>query len=368
MPWSKDDGGGGGSQGPWGQGPWGQGPRKPQGQGPGGKGPVPPDLDEAIRRGRDWLNNLLPGGFGLAPIVLLLAAGFWLFQSVYTVQPNEQGVVLQFGKYNRTTDPGLHMIMWPVEEVYTAKTLTEQISTFGVSGDTSDPNAEGLMLAGDQNIVDIEFTVLWRISDARAYLFNVENPEELLRFVSESAMREYVGRSKADDVRTQGRLAATQAVQKLIQDTLNSYNAGITINGLQLNKADPPQPVLDAFAEVTRAQQDRESAVNDANKYAFDLDGKAKGQAAKTLADAEAYKGKVVAEAQGEAQRFTSVYDQYKNAKDVTRRRLYIETMEQLLAGSKKVIIEQGANGSGVVPYLPLPEIKPAAPSAATGQ
>jgi modulator of FtsH protease HflK len=353
MPWNKEDGGG--NQGPWGQGPWGQGPRKQPG---GGKGPMPPDLDDLIRRLQDRIKAFLPGGFGLIPIVVAIAAVFWLFEAVYTVQADEQGVVLRFGKYNRTTDPGLHMILWPIETVETPKALAERIASFGIAGDSRDPNAEGLMLAGDQNIVDIEFTVLWRISDARAYLFNVQDPELLLRYVAESAMREYVGRSKADEVRTKGREAAQVGVLKLIQDTLNSYDAGITITGLQLNKAEPPEPVMDAFAEVNRAQQDSASQVNNATQYAFQRQGQANGEAAKIRADADAYKGRVVAEAQGEAQRFTAVYDQYKNAKDVTRRRIFIETMESVLAGSKKVIIEQGASGSGVVPYLPLPELK----------
>lgn len=355
MPWNKEDGGN--NQGPWGQGPWGQGPRKtPPG---GGRGPVPPDLDELIRRFQDRLKSILPGGFGILPIAVAIVAIFWAYQAVYTVQADELGVVLRFGKYDRTTNPGLHMILWPVETVETPKALAERIATFGISGDSSDPSAEGLMLAGDQNIVDIEFTVLWRISDPRAFLFNVQTPEELLRFVSESAMREYVGRNRAEEVRTRGREAAQVAVLKLIQDTLNSYNAGISVTSVQLNKAEPPEPVMDAFAEVNRAQQDSASQVNNATQYAFQRQGQANGEAAKIIADADAYKGRIVAESQGEAQRFTAVYDQYKNAKDVTRRRIFIETMESILGGSKKVIIEQGAGGSGVIPYLPLPELKP---------
>lgn len=352
MPWNKE--GGGGNQGPWGQGPWGQGPRKPQGGGPRGPN-QPPDLDDLIRRGQEKLRSFVPGGWGIWPIVVLALAVFWLFESVYTVQPNERGVVLRFGKFSGLTMPGLHMIVWPIETVELAPTESVNITTFGINGDGRDPNSEGLMLAGDQNIVDIDFTVLWKISDPYKYLFRIQNPEQLLRFVSESAMREYVGRSQADDVRTKGREAAQAAVMKLIQDTLSSYDAGIEVQSVQLNKAEPPAPVMDAFAEVNRAQQDSASQVNNANQYAFQRQGQANGEAAKIRQDADAYKGRIVAEAQGEAQRFSSVYDQYKIAKDVTRRRIFIETMESILGGSKKVIIEQGATGGGVVPYLPLP-------------
>ena len=361
MPWNKE--GGGGNQGPGGQGPWGQGPRGPLG---GNRGPNPPDLEELIRRFQETLRNFLPSGGKagwLLPLVLLGA--FWLYNAIYTVQADELGVVLRLGKYDRTTNPGLHYILWPAETVETPKALSENIMTFGISGDSRDPNAEGLMLAGDQNIVDIEFTVLWRISDPRAYLFNVQNPEELLRVVAESAMREYVGRSRAEEVRTRGREAAQVAVQKLIQDTLVAYRAGISITGVQLNKAEPPEPVMDAFAEVNRAQQDSASQVNKATQYAFQRQGQANGEAAKIRQDADGYKGRIVAEAQGEAQRFSAVYDQYKNAKAVTRRRLYIETIESILGGSKKVIIEQGAGGPGVIPYLPLPELSPSASKGA---
>ena len=361
MPWNKE--GGGGNQGPWGQGPWGQGPRKPQGGGPRGPN-LPPDIDDLLQRVMDRLRSLMPGGWGIWPVAVVVIVLFGLFQSIYTVQPDERGVVLRFGKFTGITDPGLHMILWPIETVETPRTEAVNIATFGVGGG-SDPNAEGLMLAGDQNIVDIEFTVLWKIDDAYKYLFRIQNPEQLLRFVSESAMREVVGRSHADEIRTKGREAAQVAVMELIQDTLNSYDAGIAIQSVQLNKAEPPQPVMDAFAEVNRAQQDSASQVNQANQYAFQRQGQANGEAAKIRQDADAYKGRIVAEAQGEAQRFSSVYDQYKVAKDVTRRRIFIETMESILGGSKKIIIEQGAAGTGVVPYLPLPELKPAAKDGA---
>ena len=356
MPWNSE-GGGGNNQGPWGQGPWGQGPRKPGG-GPRLPG-QPPDLDDMIRRAQQKVRNVVPGGWNMWPVGVALLVLFWLLQSVYMVEPNEEGVVLRLGKFvGPPTQPGLHFVLWPFETIDKVPVQSVNIATFGVGGDAHDPNAEGLMLAGDQNIVDIEYTVQWKIADPYKYLYKVREPEQVLRFVTESAMREHVGRSNADEIRTKGREAAQDAVKNLIQNALDSYDAGLEIRSVQLNKAEPPQPVMDAFAEVNRAQQDSASMVNQATQYAFQRQGQANGEAAKIRQDAAAYKDRIVAEAQGEAQRFSSVYDQYKVAKDVTRRRLYIETMEDILSSSKKVIIEQGANGPGVVPYLPLPELK----------
>lgn len=350
MPWQNQGGGGwqgGGNRGPWGQGPGNRGPN----QGP--------DLEDIIRRGQEKLRGVLPGGNGnrsLFAAALIALVGFWGFQSVYTVQPDELGVVLRFGKYNRTTEPGLNFIVWPLESVETPKALKENIMNFGGPG-AGDADG-GLMLAGDQNIVDIEFSVLWKISDPRAYLFNVREPDQLLRVVSESAMREYVGRSTAEAIRTKGRESLQLSVQELVQDVLNSYGAGIQVTGVQLNKAEPPEPVMDAFAEVNRAQQDSAKFVNEAKQYAFKRSGDANGQAARIREDANAYKGRVVAEAEGEAKRFSAIYDQYANSKDVTRTRLYLEMMESVMAQSRKVIVEPGAAAGGVVPYLPLDQVK----------
>src|SRR5260221_10375246 len=205
MPWNKE--GGGGNQGPWGQGPWGQGPKKPMGGGPRGSG-QPPNLDEIIRMAQEKFKSLIPGGFGLVPVALAVLVIFWLFESIYMVQPDETGVVLRFGKFNRLTAPGLHMIMWPIETVETPATESVNIATFGISGDSRSPDAEGLMLAGDQNIVDIEFAVQLKIFDPFKYLFRVQEPQPLLRFVSENAILEYVGRTAADQVRTKRRQAA----------------------------------------------------------------------------------------------------------------------------------------------------------------
>lgn len=350
MPWQNNNGGG--WQGGGNRGPWGNGPNRGGSQGP--------DLDEILRRGQEKLKEVLPGGGGPKGVfvaAILAAFAFVGYQSVYTVEPDELGVVLQLGKYNRTTQPGLNFILWPVETVETPKALKENIINFG-AGLASDPEAAGIMLAGDQNIVDIEFSVLWKISNPRDFLFNVREPERLLSVVAESAMREYVGRTNAEEIRTKGREMLQQNVQALIQDAMDRYGAGIQITGVQLNKGEPPAPVMDAFAEVNRAQQDSAKFVNEASQYSFKRLGEARGAAARIREDANAYKGRVVAEAEGEAKRFEAVYEQYALAKDVTRRRLYLEMMENVMANSRKVIVEPGAAGSGVLPYLPLDGLK----------
>jgi len=237
----------------------------------------------------------------------------------------------------------LRFAFWPVETVEILQVTKEQNVTFGDRG-----GDDGRMLAGDQNMVDIRFTVQWRISDAKKYLFNIREPDALIRVISESAMRDVVGRTAADEVRTKGRFA-TQA-------TLSSYDAGININGVQLEQADPPPQVVDAFEEVQRAEQEQNKLIREAERYRNKLLGEARGEAAQIVEEAKAYKSRVVAESEGEAARFTKIYEEYAKAKDVTRKRLFLETMEEVLAKSNKVIIE-GKGGSGVVPYLPLPEI-----------
>lgn len=351
MPWNKD-GGGGGNKGPWGQGPWGQGPGGPPGG--GNRGPTPPDLDELIRKGQDSLKNILPGGAGGRStwvIFVLAILALIAFNSVYQVQADERGVVLRLGSYARTVSPGLHFAIWPVETLETVQVESERQTSIGASAN------EGLMLAGDQNLVDIRFTVLWKIKNPEEYLFQVSEQEKLVKVVAESAMREIVGRTPAEEVRTTGRLAAQDQVMAIAQTTLDSYQAGILITGLKLEKADPPAEVLDAFEEVQRAEQDQARSINEADQYANQRRRLVEGEAAKVVEDAKGYKARVVLEAQGEAQRFLSVYEQYKNAKDVTRQRIFLETLEDILEKSNKVIIE-GGQGQGVVPYLPLPEIQ----------
>ncbi|KQQ61519.1 MULTISPECIES: FtsH protease activity modulator HflK [Rhizobium/Agrobacterium group] len=363
MPWSNQNGGGG----PWGGGgnggggggnnqggPWGQGPNRPRGGGGGGNG-GPPDLEEIIRRSQDRFKNILPGGFngGVIAILVLVILAFVGIQSIYTVQPDERGVELRFGKpKDEISMPGLHFHFWPIETVEIVK-VTEQQQNIGARA-TSTSAATGVMLTGDQNIVNVQFSVLYTVSDPKSYLFNVDAPAETLQQVSESAMREVVGRRPAQDIFRDNRQAIAADVRGIIQATMDGYGAGISINAVAIEDAAPPREVADAFDEVQRAEQDEDRFVQEANQYANQKLGAARGQAAQIVEEASAYKSRVVNEAQGEAQRFISIYDQYRTAPEVTRERMFIETMEQVLKGSNKIIIDEK---QGVVPYLPLNEI-----------
>jgi modulator of FtsH protease HflK len=355
MPWNKE--GGGGNQGPWGQGPWGQGPRKPQGGGPRGSN-QPPDLDELIRRGQDKLRNILPtGGMAtwLLPAGLLVA--FILYNSIYQVQPDERGMVLRLGAYTRTATPGLHFAVWPVEKMELLPVAAENQTPIGDTGD------EGLMLTGDENMVDIKFKVLWKIADPMLFLFNIAEQQKLVRAVAESAMREIVGRTPADEALTTGRLVIQDQVTEIVQRTLDSYNAGIKITGITLENVDPPAQVIDAFEEVQRAKQNQQNLINEAEQYTNKTLRGAEGEAAKIVEDSKGYKARVVAEAQGEAKRFYKVYLEYAKAKDVTRERLFLETMEQVIGNSNRMVIDPGKTGQGVVPYLPLPALQTPKPA-----
>ena len=364
MPWSNQNGGGG----PWGGGgnsgggggnnqggPWGQGPNRPRGGGGGNGNGGPPDLEEIIRRSQDRFKHMLPGGLngGVVAIIVLVILAFIGIQSVYTVQPDERGVELRFGKpKNEVSMPGLHYHFWPIETVEIVK-VTEQQQNIGARA-TSSSAATGVMLTGDQNIVNVQFSVLYTVSDPKSYLFNVDTPAETLQQVSESAMREVVGRRPAQDIFRDNRQAIAADVRNIIQGTMDSYGAGISINAVAIEDAAPPREVADAFDEVQRAEQDEDRFVQEANQYANQKLGAARGQAAQIVEEANAYKSRVVNEAQGEAQRFVSIYDQYRSAPEVTRERMFIETMERVLKGSNKIIIDEK---QGVVPYLPLNEM-----------
>jgi membrane protease subunit HflK len=359
MPWSNQNGGGG----PWGggggnnQGPWGQGPQRPRGGGGGNGGP--PDLDEIIRRGQDQLKNVMPGGFngGIFVIAALLIGVFWLMNSIYTVQPDERGVELRFGKpKDEVSMPGLHFMFWPVETVEMVK-ITEQQQNVGRRAAQSGSDNSGLMLTGDQNIVNVQFSVLFSVTDPRAFLFNLEYPAETLQQVAESAMREVVGRRPAQDIFRDNRQAIAESVKATIQATMDAYGAGIAVNTVAIEDAAPPREVADAFDEVQRAEQDEDRFVEEANQYANQRLGRARGEAAQIREEAAAYKDRVVKEAEGEAARFVSVYEQYRLAPDVTRKRLFLETMEGVMKSSKKVIIDEKQGGQGVVPFLPLNEL-----------
>jgi membrane protease subunit HflK len=351
MPWSDQSGGGGGWKGGGGNGgPWGSGP-----SGPGGGSP---DLEEILRKGQERLRRSLPGGGGVSPMMLgIIGAAviaFWAFQSIYTVQPDELGVELRFGvPKNDISEPGLHFMFWPFETVERA-TIVERQTNIGISA-RGGQNL-GLMLSGDQNIVDVQFSMLYQVSDPKAYLFNVAAPDDLVRQIAESAMREVVGRRPAQDIYRDDRAGISEGVREIVQTTLDAYGAGIQINTVSIEDAAPPREVADAFDEVQRAEQDEDRFIEEANQYSNQKLGQARGEAAQVREDAAAYKNRVVQEANGEAQRFLSVYEEYSKAPEVTRKRLFLETMERVLKDSNKIIVEQGS-GQGVVPYLPLPEI-----------
>lgn len=364
MPWSNQNGGG-----PWGGGdkngnsnnggsnqggPWGQGPKGPRG-GPGG---TPPDLEDILRKGQDQLKKVMPGGSGGgggAPLYIIGAlalVGFWLFQCIYTVQPDELAVEMRFGvPKDVVSEPGLHFHLWPIETYEKASTGERQIN---IGGQGTRGATQGLMLTGDQNIVNVQFSVLYRVSDPRAYLFNVQDPDNMVRQVSESAIREIVGRRPAQDVFRDNRAAIAQSVRDIVQDTLNGYGAGIQINAVSIEDAAPPREVADAFDEVQRAEQDEDRFVEEANQYSNQKLGQARGQAAQIREDAAGYKTRMVQEAEGETQRFNSVLNIYKQSPDITRDRLFIETMERVLKDSNKIIIE---GDNKVMPYLPLTEL-----------
>jgi modulator of FtsH protease HflK len=373
MPWSNQTGGGG----PWGsgsRGPWGSGPQQP------GGGPKPPDLEEFLRRSQDRLRDWMPGnlgGRGIA-LIVLAAVALWGFSGFFRVEPDEVGVVLRFGKFVREVQPGLNYhLPYPIETALTPPALRVNKIDIGFDlhrGATMrDVPEESLMLTGDENIVDVDFSVLWKVKPDKVgdYLFNVQNPEGTVKAVAESAMRAVIGRSNIQAILTGARQNIETAVQQLMQKTLDDYGAGVQVQQVQLQKVDPPAQVLDAFRDVQAARSDLERAQNEAQTYANRVVPEARGRAAKAIQDAEAYREQTVADATGQASRFTQISQQYKKAPDLTRERMYLETMEQVLGATDKTIIDTGAQGgSGVVPLLPLgnlPQQRPATQQPAGG-
>jgi membrane protease subunit HflK len=362
MPWENNGGDGGRNNngGPWGQAPGGGGPRRP------GK---TPNLEDILSRGRDQFQGGLPGGRWAIIGGVVVIVGFWLLNSIYTVDPQEVGVELRFGQPKAELSmPGLHFHLWPVETVEKV-TVTQNLTNIGTSGPSTTRGENGLMLSGDQNIVNVRFAVLWTVSNPIDYLFNVRDPEDMVRSAAESAMREVIGRRPAQDAFRDDIAGIANDVRTITQSILDEYQIGVTIDGINLENGAPPDEVADAFSEVQRAEQDEDRLQEEARSYANTLLGDARGRAAALREDAAAYTNRVVQEATGEAQRFNAVYAEYVNAPEVTRKRLYLETMEEVLGGSEKVLIENGANGQGVVPYLPLPELRsgPAKPAPTTG-
>jgi modulator of FtsH protease HflK len=360
MPWSNQSGG-----------PWSSGPRGPWGSGPQQQGPRPPDLEEFLRRSQDRLRGFLPGNFGGRGVVLLIAlaaVAMWVLSGFYRVEPDELGVVLRFGKPVDVVPPGLQYHWpYPIETALTPPALRVNKTDVGIrlSEETRRGSSlrevpeESLMLTGDENIVDVDFSVLWKVkpNGVTDYLFNMEDPKGTVKAVAESAMREVIGRSNAQPLLTGLRQTVEQSVQELMQKTLDSYGAGILIQNVQLQKVDPPSEVIDSFRDVQAARSDLERLANEAQTYANRVVPEARGRAAKVIQDAEAYRAQTVADAKGQTSRFLQIYEQYKKAPDVTRQRMYLETMERILANTPKTIIDTGKQGTGVIPYLPLNDL-----------
>ncbi|WP_300541336.1 FtsH protease activity modulator HflK [Maricaulis sp.] len=370
MPWNDNQGGGGG--GPWGSGgnnnqnPWG---RRPQGGGGGDDGP---DLDEVVRDMQRRLRGLFGGGrggnggggkkggggasaFGLGFIVAIIAAVWFVMPGSgwYQVGPSEAGVVLRFGEYSRTTSPGFHFkLPTPIETVLLPEVTTTNTIQIG-------QGPEGQMLTRDENIVDIDFSVQWRVNLAypdgvRDYLFNVRDIQGAVRDVAESAMREVIGTSDLQFIITEGRAEVSSRTRELLQQTLDEYDAGVEILQVNLRNAQPPERVIDAFRDVDVAEQDAERAQLNATAHANSVIPAARGEAAQLTQRAQAYRDSVIAQAQGDADRFIAIYQEYAQAPDVTRRRMYLETMERVIGRSDITILDGEA---GAVPYLPLNEL-----------
>ncbi|WP_291391416.1 FtsH protease activity modulator HflK, partial [Devosia sp.] len=316
-------------------------------------------------RGRDRFQGGIPGGRLTLIGVALALLVFWGTNSVYTIDPQEVGVETTFGKPSeQLSTPGLHFLLWPIQSVERV-TVTENKTEIGTSTGRTGRADDGVMLTADQNIVSVKFAVLWTVRDPKAYLFNVKNPDDMVRAVGESAMREVVGRSPAQEIFRSDRAGIQTEVRQIIQTILDTYQVGVNVDQVTIENVAPPAEVADAFAEVQRAQQDQQKYQEDARNYANTKLGSANGEAAAIREDAAAYKNRVVQEAEGEAARFISVYEQYAKAPEVTRKRLYLETMETVIGNSSKVIIDPSASGtSGVLPYLPLPALQSAAPAA----
>jgi modulator of FtsH protease HflK len=351
-PWG---GGGGGGQGPWGRGPSG--------------GPRPPDIEEMIKRGQDSFKRFLPVGMGAGKgliVAVIAVAGLWLASGFYSVQPEEQGVQLMFGKYDSFTGPGLHW--WPPSPIgevalpnVTRVNRTQVGFRASTPGQRSSANRavpqESLMLTGDENIIDVQSVTFWVIKEAGNFLFNIRNPDGTVKDASEAALREIIGKNEFEFARTQGRVRIETEAKDLIQSILDDYGAGIEVTDVQLQKIDPPGIVLDAFRDVQAARADKERAVNEATAYFNENLQKAEGESQRIIKGAEGYREQKIAVASGESQRFLSVYKEYLNEKDITTRRIYLETMKTIMEGMDKILIDSNVGGSGVVPYLPLNEL-----------
>jgi len=371
----------GNSGGPWGRGGGGgdnDDRNRPNGNGGGDRRPrndgpqMPPELDDMLRKGQEQLKVLLGGGSGGGSIgssqqsgpgmgrsgYLLIAAllvAFWSFSSFYTVKPEEKSVELFLGKFSSIGNPGLNFAPWPLVTREVLPVTREQNESIGVGGRGSDA---GLMLTRDENIVDIDFEVVWNIRDPAKFLFNLRDPQMTIRAVSESAMREIIAQSELAPILNRDRGLIAANLETLIQETLDSYGSGVSLVRVNFDRADPPEQVIDAFRAVQAAEQERDRLEKQADAYANRVLAQARGESAQVFEEAEGYRARVVNEATGEASRFSAVLEEYSKAPEVTRKRLYLETMEEVLGGLEKVIIDDQTGGQGVVPYLPLNQLR----------
>ena len=345
------------------------------GRNKGEEGPQIPESDELVKKGQEQLRVLMGGrsgggggrgagdggrqGLPRGSIVLgfLAAVVVWVFTSFYTVKPEEQSVELFLGKFLSVGNPGLNFAPWPFVTAEVIAVTSERTEDIGVGRAGSDA---GLMLTGDENIVDIDFQVVWNIVDPEQFLFNLRDPRPTIRAVSESAMREIIAQSELAPILNRDRGAIAGRLQDLIQSTLDSYGSGVNVIRVNFDKADPPQSVIDAFRDVQAAEQERDRLQNVADAYANKVLAEARGQAAQLLEEAEGYRAQQVNQAEGEASRFSAVLAEYEKAPDVTRKRLYLETMENVLGQMDKIILDKsaGGEGQGIVPYLPLNELR----------
>ncbi len=387
-----------GSGGPWGGGGGPNGDdrekggrdddRKPGGRRPG-EGPQMPEIDELMKKGQEQLRVLMGGrsrninggggGGGREPgsplvsrqglaLGALAAVALWGFMSFYTVKPEERSVELFLGKFSTIGTPGLNFAPWPLVKAEIVQVTGERTTDIGAGQEGATDS--GLMLTRDQNIVDIGFQVVWNITDPSAYLFNLADPTDTIRAVSESAMRDIIARSALSPILNRDRGVIATDLQLAVQQTLDSYNAGIGVIRVNLQRAAPPSDVIDSFREVQAAQQERDRLEKEADAYANRVTAGARGEAARLMEDAEGYRAQAVNAAEGEASRFLSVYEEYVKAPEVTRKRLYLETMEKVLGDMNKVILDGvsgGEAGQGVVPFLPLNELGRMAPAQGAG-
>lgn len=376
-------------------GPWGGGGGDDRGRGdegrdrngprrPGNDNPIP-EIDQLVKKGQEQLRVLIGGkprkGFGggnggggggplftrqALALGALAAVALWGFMSFYTVRPEERSVELFLGKFSGIGEPGLNFAPWPLVTAEIVQVTGERTTDIGTGRD--DKPDSGLMLTRDQNIVDIGFQVVWNINNPSDYLFNLADPADTIRAVSESAMRDIIARSELSPILNRDRGVIATDLRASVQSTLDSYQSGINVVRVNFEKADPPREVIDSFREVQAAQQERDRLEKEADAYANRVTAGARGEAARLVEEAEAYRAQVINAAEGEASRFLAVYQEYVKAPDVTRKRMYLETMEQVLGGMNKVVLDgvTGGEGQGVVPFLPLNDlVKPGGAAAA---